>query len=1346
MNEYGARSRLLRNRCSRMAATLVACIICSTLALLGSGYADAGTTTAQVFQTGQVFASVGNGTVNVYDSTSGNLLTALNDGTDDPYTAGGAFDADGNYYVTDDLTGGISEYSASGGLLPQFASGLSNPLSLSFDSSGDLYVGQQTTPYVAEFNSSGTRLPDIGPMATELYGVDWIDLASDECTLYYTTEGTDILRYNACTNTQLPNFNLTPLIGSNAYELRILPNGEVLVADSDAVLLLDSSGNLIQTYACSSLPGCAGQLFAVNLDPDGTTFWTGDSYSGDIWQVNIATGQVVQTISTGSGVLYGLTVDGEITVATSAQTVSGPATTPTTLSANSTTGAYDVPALVSAVLTNSDTSSPVPDEPVTLMLNGTETCTATTDDTGTASCSVTPGEPEGTYPLTASFAGDTAQSPSLLASTGSSTFVVTPDPTALTYTGATSAVNGQPATLSGVLTTDVPSAGTALPNQTVVFTLGAGSGAQECSGNTNSSGATSCTIASVIQPNGSLPVTGAFAGTTYYGPSNAAGGVAISTLPAPTTLSVNAGTGEYDVSSRVSAVLTNTATSTPVSGEPVSLTLNGSQNCTGTTNGSGVASCTITPSEPGGTYPLTAAFIGDNTQNPQLLASGGSATFVVTRDPTSLTYTGTTSAVNGQPATLSGVLTTNVPSAGTPLVGQPVLFTLGSGTGAQTCSGTTSSSGSSSCIISSVNQPNGPIPVTVGFSGNAYYSSSIGSSEVAISTVPTPTTLKVNAVGSEYNVVSTVSAVLTNTTTSAPVAGERVTLTLDAKQTCSATTSSSGVASCTITPSEPEGSYPLTGSFGGDTTLNPQLLSSNGSATFVVTPDPTTLAYTGATSAINGQPATLSGVLMTNVPSAGTALAVQPVILTLGSGSSAQSCSGTTNSSGATSCTIASVNQTTDSVPVIASFTGNAYYASSSGASTVTVLTPTTLSVSAGTGGYDVPTTVSALLTNSHTSTAISGEPVILTLNGTQTCSGTTNSTGKASCTITPTEPEGSYPLTASFGGDTTLNPQLLSSNGSATFVVTPDPTLLAYTGATSAGIGQPAILSGVLTTDVPVAGTFLAGQSVTFVLGTGSTAQSCTSTSNSSGAASCTIALVNQSAGSVPVTGSFVGTSYYSPSSAGAKVTVGTATTLNVNAATGGYGVSTTVSATLTNTHTGAVESGQPVTITLDGTQSCSTTTSSSGKASCAITPAESAGTYILTASFAGSTCGSIILAASTGSASFVVTPETTAIKYTGTTSLVNGSSATLSGVLTTNVPSKGTPLAGQTVVFTVGSGSSAQTCSGMTNSLGSASCTVASVKQASGTVIATASYAGNAVYQSSSISANLCGGMSKE
>jgi hypothetical protein len=1002
--------------------------------------------------------------------------------------------------------------------------------------------------------------------------------------------------------------------------------------------------------------------------------------------------------------------------------------TPTTLQVNAATGEYNVATTVSGVLTNSISGVPISGEPVTLTLNGAETCMGTTNSTGTASCSITPGEAKGTYPLTGTFAGDTSASPVLLASNGSNNFVVTPDPTAITYTGATTATNGQPATLSGVLSTN----GTALPNKTVTLTLGSGSSAQSCSATTSSTGSASCVIASVSQTVGSVPVTASFAGDNYYLASSASSTVVVSAPPAPTTLKVNAATGEYNVATTVSAVLTNSNTSAPISSEPVTLQLNATQTCTGITNSTGTVSCSVTPNEPQGSYPLTGSFGGDTTTSPILLASTGSNTFVVTPDPTAIVYNGATTATNGQSATLSGTLT----AFGSALPGKTVTLTLGSGSTAQTCTATTSSTGSASCVIASVSQTVGSVPVTASFAGDNYYLASSASSTVVVSPPPpVPTTLKVNSATSEYNVATTVSAVLTNSNTSAPISGEPVTLQLNATQTCMGTTNSAGTASCSITPNEPQGSYPLTGNFAGDTTVTPNWLASNGSNTFVVTPDPTAITYTGATTATNGQPATLSGTLT----AFGTALPNKTVTLTLGSGSTAQTCSATTSSTGSASCVIASVSQTVGSVPVTATFAGDNYYLGSAASSTVVVSPPapipTTLKVNSTTGEYNMATTVSAVLTNSNTSAPISGEPVTLQLNATQTCTGTTNSTGTASCSVTPNEPQGSYPLTGSFAGDTSVSPVLLSSTGSNTFVVTPDPTAMTYTGATTATNGQPATLSGVLTTN----GTPLANEPVTLTLGSGSTAQTCSATTSSTGSASCVIASVNQAVCTVPVTASFAGNSYYTASSASSSVKVSAPapipTTLKVNSATSEYNVATTVSAVLTNSNTSAPISGEPVTLTLNATQTCMGTTNSAGTASCSVTPGEAPGSYPLTGSFAGDTSVSPVLLSSTGSNTFVVTPDPTAMTYTGATTATNGQPATLSGVLTTN----GTPLANEPVTLTLGSGSTAQTCSATTSSTGSASCVIASVNQAVCTVPVTASFAGNTYYLASSASSSV-------
>ena len=1000
----------------------------------------------------------------------------------------------------------------------QFATGLQNPLSLVFDNQGNLYVGQQTTPYIAEFSPSGQRMPDIGPVQTELYGDDWIDLASDECTFYYTTEGTDILRYNKCTNTQESNFNQVPFNGPAAFEVRILQNGEALVADSTAVLLLDQNGNVVQTYSCSSLPGCQGQLFAVAVDPSGTSFWTADSYSGDIWQVNMS-GAVMQTIDTNAGFLYGLSVDDEQMAATTAPV----STTPTVLTINPVTGNFSSPTPVSGTLTNSSTGAPVADEPVTFTLNGNESCTATTNSSGVAGCTITPNEPSNSYTLTASFSGDTTTTTPIGSDSSSSTFTVNPDTSGLTYTGPTSAVNGQPITLSSNLTTDTPTTGTSLPTKVVTLTIGSGTSAQSCSGTTDENGNVSCTIAAVDQPSGSEPISSSFAGDVYDTTASATGTLSVTE---PTTLTVNATSASFGGTTTLSGTLTDANTGLTVSNEPVVFTV-GTQTCTGTTGSTGIASCTVPTTQAEGSYTVSGSFTGDAGQPVPLTGSTNTATLTVTPATTTLTYTGSTSVTNGQPITLSGNLT----SGGSDLSGQPVTFTLGSGSSAQTCSTTTSPTGAASCTVSAVNQPVGPTPVTGTYAGSTYYLSASSTGSVQVGPSQVSTSLAVSPTSGTYGSPVTVAATLTNDYTNTPATGQTVTLTLNGTQSCSATTNASGVASCTITPNEPGGTYTLGASFGGNTTTVPTLLSSTGSNTFTENKATDALTYTGSTSTTSGQSPTLSATLTSN----GTSLPGQTVTFTVGTGSSAQRCSGTTNSAGNVSCSICSFNQSASPLPVTVSYAGSAYVMSDSTSVSVTVNTPTTLSVSAVTGTYGQPTTVTGTLTNKVTGQGISGQTITLTLNGTQSCTATTGSNGKGSCPVTPTESAGTYSLSGSFAGNTSTSPPLLTSNGSNNFVVSAAPTTTTYTGPSSVTAGSSATLSATLTHS----GTGLNGQTVTITLGTGKSAQSCTGTTNSSGAASCTIANVDQITGSVAVTVSYTGNGYYASSSNSTSVSV---------------------------------------------------------------------------------------------------------------------------------------------------------------------------------------------------------------
>jgi hypothetical protein len=152
------------------------------------------------------------------------------------------------------------------------------------------------------------------------------------------------------------------------------------------------------------------------------------------------------------------------------------------------------------------------------------------------------------------------------------------------------------------------------------------------------------------------------------------------------------------------------------------------------TDGSGNASCTINPTQTAGTYTLSADFTGDT----DYLPSHTSATFTVTKEETTTTYTGPTAilAGSGTTTTLKAKLQEEVvsdPDSDGPLVapnpsGQTVMLSLGS----QSCTGTADSSGDVHCDISPVTVPLGPEPLKAEFFGDSYYQPSSDTGKTAI--------------------------------------------------------------------------------------------------------------------------------------------------------------------------------------------------------------------------------------------------------------------------------------------------------------------------------------------------------------------------------------------------------------------------------------------------------------------------------------------------------------------------------------------------------------------------------------------------------------------------------------
>ena len=179
----------------------------------------------------------------------------------------------------------------------------------------------------------------------------------------------------------------------------------------------------------------------------------------------------------------------------------------------------------------------------------------------------------------------------------------------------------------------------------------------------------------------------------------------------PTTLLYTGPTtGDYNDVVTVSGKLTDSTTPGPVVGRTITFKLNVVDSCAGTTNSSGIASCDITPSQPAGNYTITATFAGDSVYK----TSSTSSPFTVTKEQTTTTYTGSTTPVaNGSTVTLSGVLKEDGVS---PIVGRTLVLAIGT----QSCSATTTTSGSASCNIV-VLQALGPTNFSATFNGDTYY-------------------------------------------------------------------------------------------------------------------------------------------------------------------------------------------------------------------------------------------------------------------------------------------------------------------------------------------------------------------------------------------------------------------------------------------------------------------------------------------------------------------------------------------------------------------------------------------------------------------------------------------------
>ena len=235
------------------------------------------------------------------DGTLNAVLVGLVQGST---SEGMRFDAAGNLYVTHwgadptcTIANTVEKFNTNGVSQGTVGSGYNcNPHALAFDAAGNLYVGQaDCTGNILEFSLG--QPPTAYAVAAENRGSFWIDLASDGCTIFYTSWGPNVKQFNVCTNTQLADFNLAPMPGGETQALRLLPDGGVLVSSGAVIARLDATGALVQTYSVST--GEAQFWAGLDLVGDGT-FWAINYYSSNVYKFDLTTGAVLASFNTGT--------------------------------------------------------------------------------------------------------------------------------------------------------------------------------------------------------------------------------------------------------------------------------------------------------------------------------------------------------------------------------------------------------------------------------------------------------------------------------------------------------------------------------------------------------------------------------------------------------------------------------------------------------------------------------------------------------------------------------------------------------------------------------------------------------------------------------------------------------------------------------------------------------------------------------------------------------------------------------------------------------------------------------------------------------------------------------------
>jgi hypothetical protein len=287
------------------------------LAIVASDGPVAGEESA--WRVGDVFLAVGDGTYHVFDR-AGRFKEAIEDELGGYTTDCGFAPSLDKLYTLNYTRSKVVVYDDDGEhailqtIDPRETSPDGHSGAIVFAADGGFYVGHPDGDRrVHKYDEAGMLLATYRVQTEGRRGTNWIDLSADQQTLFYTSAGRVIQRFDTGSNTQLSDFAELPGEG-HAEAIRLLPPGDgsggLLVADGAHIKRLDATGDVIQRYDAPE----RDSWFAINLDPDGQSFWATDQETDQVARFDLDTGSLRQSFAAGPGeTVFGVCVKGELT-------------------------------------------------------------------------------------------------------------------------------------------------------------------------------------------------------------------------------------------------------------------------------------------------------------------------------------------------------------------------------------------------------------------------------------------------------------------------------------------------------------------------------------------------------------------------------------------------------------------------------------------------------------------------------------------------------------------------------------------------------------------------------------------------------------------------------------------------------------------------------------------------------------------------------------------------------------------------------------------------------------------------------------------------------------------------